>query len=145
MGASWISTTVVTDDEICAWLEPHLRGPALVAVDAPLIVRNAAGTSRHCDRVITSVFGSSHAGTHSANLGIASFAAGIRAERLASRLGIGTDPVLSPGEPLRRMIEVYPHPAMVSLFGLRFTLKYKAKGGRDRLSRRPLSLSLSDT
>jgi hypothetical protein len=28
------------------------------------------------------------------------------------------------------MIEVYPHPAIVSLFGLRFSLKYKAKRGR---------------
>lgn len=130
------STTVVTDDQICAWLEPHLRGPALVAVDAPLIVRNAAGTSRRCDRAITSVFGASHAGAHSANLGIASFAAGVRAERLAIRLGLGMDPVLAPGQPLRRMIEVYPHPAMVSLFGLRFTLKYKAKRGRDLPSRR---------
>ena len=130
------STTVVTDDEICAWLEPHLHGPALVAVDAPLIVRNPAGTSRRCDRAITSVFGSSHAGAHSANLGIASFAAGVRAERLAIRLGLGTDPVFAPGQPLHRMIEVYPHPAMVSLFGLRFTLKYKAKRGRDLPSRR---------
>jgi hypothetical protein len=34
------------------------------------------------------------------------------------------------------MIEVYPHPAMVSLFGLRFTLKYKAKRGRDIPTRR---------
>ena len=130
------STTVVTDDDICDWLEPHLHGPALIAVDAPLIVRNPAGTSRRCDRAITSVFGSNHAGAHSANLGIASFAAGVRAERLAVRLGLGTDPVLVPGQPLRRMIEVYPHPAMVSLFGLRFTLKYKAKRGRDLSSRR---------
>jgi len=129
------STSVVDDDEICAWLEPHLRGPALVAVDAPLIVRNAAGTSRPCDRTITSVFGSSHAGAHSANLGIAAFAAGIRAERLALRLDLGTDPTLPRGQPVRRMIEVYPHPAMVSLFGLRYTLKYKAKRGRDLRSR----------
>src|SRR6266498_3583244 len=120
------STTVVTDNDICDWLEPHLRGPALIAVDAPLIVRNEAGTGRPCDRALSRVFGSSHAGAHSANLGIAALAGGVRAERLAVRLGLGTDPALSAGKPLRRMIEVYPHPAMVSLFGLHYTLKYKA-------------------
>jgi hypothetical protein len=34
------------------------------------------------------------------------------------------------------MIEVYPHPAMVSLFGLSYTLKYKAKQGRSMDDRR---------
>jgi predicted RNase H-like nuclease len=130
------SRTVLSDDQICDWLEPYMGGPVLVAVDAPLIVRNPAGTSRPCDRKISKVFGASHAGAHSANLGLAAFSAGVRAERLARRLGLSTDPYIQPGQPVRRMIEVYPHPAMVSLFGLSFTLKYKAKRGRSVDDRR---------
>jgi predicted RNase H-like nuclease len=130
------SRTVVSDDQICDWLDPYLAGPVLVAIDAPLIVRNPAGTSRPCDRKISKVFGSSHAGAHSANLGLAAFSDGVRAERLARRLGLSTDPNIQPGQPLRQMIEVYPHPAMVALFGLSFALKYKAKRGRSMDDRR---------
>jgi predicted RNase H-like nuclease len=130
------SRTVVSDDQICDWLDPYMGCPVLVAVDAPLIVRNPAGTSRPCDRKISMVFGASQAGAHSANLGFAAFSGGVRAERLARRLGLSTDPYFQPGQPVRRMIEVYPHPAMVSLFGLPYTLKYKAKRGRTMDDRR---------
>jgi hypothetical protein len=41
------------------------------------------------------------------------------------------------------MIEVYPHPAMVSLFGLSFTLKYKAKRGRTVHDRRQAFAALT--
>ena len=129
------SATRTTDDEICSWLAPHLVGSALVAVDAPLIVQNAAGTSRECDRRISATFGSSQAGAHSANLGLPAFSEGVRADRLAKRLHLSTDPVFEPGVSIRRMIEVYPHPAMVSLFDLRVTLKYK-RGNHDFAKRR---------
>jgi predicted RNase H-like nuclease len=130
------SRTMVSDDQICDWMDSYMGCPVLVAVDAPLIVRNPAGTSRPCDRKISKVFSASHAGAHSANLGLAAFSDGVRAERLARRLGLSTDPNIQPGQPVRRMIEVYPHPAMVSLFGLSYTLKYKAKRGRSVDDRR---------
>lgn len=137
------SRTVVSDDQICDWLVPYMGFPVLVAVDAPLIVRNPTGTSRPCDRKISKVFGASHAGAHSANVGLAAFSAGVRAERLARRLGLSTDPYIEAGQPVRRMIEVYPHPAMVSLFGLSFTLKYKAKRGRSMDDRRQAFAALT--
>ena len=124
------SRSVVSDDQICDCLDPYMGCPVLVAVDAPLVVRNPAGTSRPCDRKISRVFGATQAGAHSANLGLAAFSGGVRAERLARRMGLSIDPYIEPGQPVRRMIEVYPHPAMVSLFGLSYTLKYKAKRGR---------------
>jgi predicted RNase H-like nuclease len=130
------SRTVVSDDQICDWLDPYMGCPVLVAVDAPLIVRNPAGSGRPCDRKISKVFGASHAGAHSANLGLAAFSDGVRAEGLARRLGLSIDPYIQPGQPVRRMIEVYPHPAMVSLFGLSYTLNYKAKRGRSMDDRR---------
>lgn len=130
------SATVTSDDEIVSWLEPHTTAGVLVAVDAPLIVRNPGGTARPCDRLITTVFGRHHAGAHAANLGLATFVGGVRAERLALRLGLDTDPDLQSMTETRRMIEVYPHPALVALFGLPLTLKYKAKAGRTPLSRK---------
>src|SRR3546814_14507906 len=53
-----------------------------------------------------------------------------RAETLARRFGWSVDPEErgSVGRPV--CIEVYPHPAMVSLFGLSSVLPYKSGRGR---------------
>ena len=116
-----------TDDEIVEWLAQHTGGSSLVAVDAPLIVKNPAGR-RPCEAQLSAVFGRYDAGTHPSNTAKPWFAAGTRGERLAHRLGLDIDPQsVSP----RRAIEVYPHPAIVVLFGLDRTIKYKHKRGRD--------------
>jgi predicted RNase H-like nuclease len=102
-------------------------------------VRNHTGR-RPCDTLISRCFGRYHAGAHSANLGLPSFRDGVRGERLAAALGIGIDPEFDVGRPVRRAIEVYPHPAIVALFDLPQTLKYKGKPGRTVESRK-LALS----
>jgi predicted RNase H-like nuclease len=58
-----------------------------------------------------------------------------RAERLAAALELDVDPHFAPRPPLRAAIEVYPHPAIVALFGLEKTLAYKAKRRRTLASR----------
>jgi predicted RNase H-like nuclease len=58
-----------------------------------------------------------------------SFRAGVRGGRIARELGLSIDPSFEPGSGVRRAIEVYPHPAIVALFELPLTLKYKAKVG----------------
>jgi predicted RNase H-like nuclease len=128
------STRVSTDDEIIGWLEPHLLAGCVVAIDAPLIVRNPTGR-RRCDQLISQCFGAQHASTHSANLGLDSFRNGVRGERIVGALSLDLDPEFAPGTHVRRAIEVYPHPAIVALFGLSVTLKYKAKPGRTLDSR----------
>jgi predicted RNase H-like nuclease len=55
---------------------------------------------------------------------------------LVRRLGFGFDPEAIGRRPLRLALEVYPHPALVSLFALPRTLKYKAKRGRTLAGRR---------
>src|SRR3546814_8972583 len=59
-----------------------------------------------------------------------------RAETLARRFGWSVDPEErgSVGRPV--CIEVYPHPAMVSLFGLSSVLPYKSGRGRTPEARR---------
>ncbi|MBC7264185.1 MAG: DUF429 domain-containing protein [Chloroflexi bacterium] len=100
-------------------------GPAWVAVDAPLIVPNQTGT-RPCDRLITQKFGRFQAGTYPANRQRRGGA--VRGERIAKALakyGFVQTLNLARGEKSRRIFEVYPHPAMISIFRLERTLKYK--------------------
>ena len=123
----WRLTQARTDSEILAWLEPVTARPCLVGIDAPIVVRNAAG-SRPCEKLVGRYFGRFGASCHSSNTANPAFAAGTRASRLAEGLGLDIDPGSAAEQ---RAIEVYPHPAIVVLFGLPSVLRYKAKPGRD--------------
>lgn len=121
-GALLRSTSAVTDAEIDGWLA-DLGGVVNVAIDAPLIVTNPSGM-RACERLVTRSYGAYEAGCHPSNLAMPHLDPP-RARALAQRHGWRTDPghtadVDSPGA-----IEVYPHAAMVGLFRLGRTLKYK--------------------
>lgn len=118
-----------TDEEIIERLRSVTSEPCLVAIDAPLVISNKTGR-RECERAISRCFGKHHAGAHSSNLGMSAFINGSRGARLCSQLSLEMDPEIAPLVPTRRAIEVYPHPALVALFALPLTLKYKAKRGR---------------
>lgn len=128
-GPLMASASVHTDQEITDFLAPYAARLATVAVDAPLIVTNATG-QRQCEREIGAVFGRYGAGAYPANTANPHFNPP-RAATLAAALGWSTDPAQAggPGAPI--CIEVYPHPAMVGLFILPYTLPYKGKKGRD--------------
>ena len=57
-----------TDEEIVAALEPFVDGECLVALDAPLIVRNATG-NRPAEAALNRDFARFDAGAHPANTG----------------------------------------------------------------------------
>lgn len=131
-GAFVDSATVTTDDEIVAWVEA-IGAPVIAAgVDAPLIVTNPTG-QREAERAVNAAFRRYKAGTHPTNLARPGMNPP-RAARLADRLdwtkqarrGTAASPAC---------IEVYPHPAMVTLFGLTERLAYKDKA-RFSLARR---------
>ena len=124
----------LTDDlDIAAWITAHTEEAGTwVAIDAPLVVANETG-ARPCDREITRLFGRSYAGTHPVNRGNLQRYGGLRGERLARLLeerGFTHALPIEPEAKTRRMLEVYPHPAMVTLFGLNQILKYKPRPGR---------------
>jgi len=106
------------DDNLFAFLDQHLGGAhAFIAMDAPVICRNLEG-ARPVDRLTHVHFGRFKAGAHPCNL-----ARCRRPPRVATKLEkrgftIGT-------EGRRVVAEVYPHPAMVRLFGLNERIPYK--------------------
>jgi predicted RNase H-like nuclease/ppGpp synthetase/RelA/SpoT-type nucleotidyltranferase len=119
-------STVRSDDEIGDALAAYVEGDCLVAIDAPLIVKNATG-NRPAEAALNRDFARFDAGAHPSNTGKPEFRDGTRGGRLCSRFGLDLNP--RSGRP-RRAIEVYPHPATISLFRLGRTLKYKQKPGR---------------
>jgi predicted RNase H-like nuclease/ppGpp synthetase/RelA/SpoT-type nucleotidyltranferase len=129
---------VRTDDEIETALAPYADGGCVVAIDAPLIVRNATG-NRPAEAALNRDFARFDAGAHPSNTAKPEFADGTRGQRIAGRLGLDLNP--RSGRP-KRAIEVYPHPATVALFRLGRTLKYKNKPGRTLVSLRGDLLSL---
>ncbi|TWG91497.1 putative RNase H-like nuclease [Nocardioides sp. J9] len=118
---------VRTDDDIEAALASYVEGECLVAVDAPLIVRNETG-NRPAEKALNKDFARFDAGAHPSNTGKPEFRDQPRAARICARLGLDINPW---SRRPRRGIEVYPHPATVALFRLGRTLKYKDKPGRD--------------
>jgi len=127
-----------TDAAIGAALAPYVAGDCLVAIDAPLVVRNATG-NRPCEAALNRDFARFDAGAHPSNTRKPEFATEPRGARLARALDLDIDPQ---SRARRRGIEVYPHPATVALFRLGRTLKYKNKPGRslDQLRDELLSL-----
>ena len=123
------SGAVRSDDEIAAFVADHCAGAVVAAIDAPLIVPNQTGR-RGCDAAVSREFGRFHAGAYPANRSLGVFDPP-RAATLADRFGWDVDPATPPGAGASVAIEVYPHPAMVLLFGLARVLPYKAKKGRD--------------
>jgi predicted RNase H-like nuclease len=104
------------------WVEP--AEPAVVAVDAPTLISNPGGM-RLADRLAHRYFGQYHAGCYPANLG-RPFAQRTTefGQSLVGR-GFLHAPTIVPQQPGRYQIEVFPHPAIVHLFGLNRILKYK--------------------
>jgi predicted RNase H-like nuclease len=120
--------------EILGWiLKEHGSGSAVVAVDAPLIIRNQTGI-RPAERELNRDFRRFHAGCHPANLGRPIAANVIAFSDLLENAGFRHEAAVHQRQPGRFQIEVHPHAATVSLFGLERILKYK-RGARDARAR----------
>ncbi|MDX6371342.1 MAG: hypothetical protein QOD98_330, partial [Nocardioidaceae bacterium] len=114
-------SAVRTDKEIAAAVAPYAEGRLVAGIDAPLVVTNATG-SRPAEQQLSADFRRFNAGTHPSNTGKPEFANGTRGAQVAELLGLTIH---------ETALEVYPHAAIVALFGLDKTLTYKAKPGRD--------------
>src|SRR5680860_70789 len=86
---------------------------------------------RPCEALVGQSFARFGAGAYPANRRNASFMPEPRGARLAAEMNWDMDPSTPPGVGQRVCIEVYPHPAMVSLFPLDYVIPYKLKRGRE--------------
>jgi predicted RNase H-like nuclease len=121
-------------DEILSWVQSEGgSGTAVAAVDAPLIIRNQTGI-RPAERQLNGDFRRFHAGCHAANLG-RPFARNVIAfsQRLEA-LGFRHGASITARQEGRFQIEVHPHAATVTLFGLDRIVKYK-RGTREQKAR----------
>jgi len=115
-------------------------GPAIVAVDAPLVVPNETGR-RPAEAALSAQFREYEAGAHPANRRRLALEEGrVRGEELVTRLAALDLPFahvdrIGAGAGGRLVTEVFPHPAMVAIFELPRTLKYKARPGRGPAAR----------
>jgi predicted RNase H-like nuclease len=114
-----------TDEELLGFLAAHDRDGAVLALDAPLVVTNPAGTRRGCEAELQRRYGQLGAGPYPANLGL--LGGRVRAMELVERSG--RPYVTVPRDPGQRAgwwaVEVFPAPALVELGALERAVRYK--------------------
>lgn len=121
------------DDEVIAFVREQAGDePAIVAIDAPLSVPNQGGR-RPAEVEITQMFARYQAGAHPANRNRLARDGVVRGEALLERLldqGFVHRTEVMAQVPVRQIIEVYTHPAIVSIFDLDRIIRYKARPNR---------------
>lgn len=110
--------------DIFAWVDRFCPDAGIVAVDAPTLIPNQTG-SRVPDRLAHKYFGRFHAGCYPANLSLPFADRTLGVGLSLEARGFEHAPTIEPHQPGRYQIEVFPHPAMIHLFGLDQILKYK--------------------
>lgn len=118
-------------DNIVTWIDPE-RDDWVVAVDGPLVIRNETG-QRIADKQASTLYSQPYqAGAHTANLNRfgRDHRGGQLLKRLKKRHGTLVEEFavlkkLKKQKKRRLVFETYPHIAMVELFGLNRTIKYK--------------------
>lgn len=121
------------DDEVLAFVQEHAGDePAIVAIDAPLSVPNQGGR-RPAEVEITHMFARYQAGAHPANRNRLARDGVVRGEALLEKLmeqGFEHRTEVTAQVPVRQIVEVYTHPAIVSIFDLQRIIRYKARPRR---------------
>ena len=138
--------TRVGVDAIVEWIEPS-RDDWVVAVDAPLIVRNRTG-SRQADKDATTAYGRFEAGAYPANLNLLGddHAGGRLWEALLEAGGQLVERAPQDVKSGSLVFETYPHVAMVEMFELEQTIKYKPGRGvaQQRIGQRQLAETIRE-
>jgi predicted RNase H-like nuclease len=119
-------TTKSEVTEIFNWIDQWVssKESALIAVDAPTIIPNQTG-ARLPDKLTHKYFGKYHAGCYPANLNLPFATRTVGFGNQLQTKGFVHAPSITPQQLGRYQIEVFPHPAIVHLFGLDKILKYK--------------------
>jgi predicted RNase H-like nuclease/cytidine deaminase len=120
--------TLYPDSSVSEFVSDYATADTVVAIDAPLIIANETG-QRSCETAIGRRYGSRDASCHTSNLTLYRDASSVAlTSALLAEGFVHVDPT---GAPEGRIIaEVFLHAAMVALWNLPKTIKYK-KGSID--------------
>ncbi|MEO1429439.1 MAG: DUF429 domain-containing protein [Cyanobacteria bacterium J06633_8] len=123
--------------DILLWIDNCVKTGenGIIAVDAPTLIPNATG-SRLPDKLTHKYFGKYHAGCYPANLGLPFAQRTVNFGLELESRGYLHAATMEAQKLGRYQIEVFPHPAIVQLFGLQKILKYK----KGKISNRHLEL-----
>ncbi len=115
-------------DSVFDFILAHRAETTVVAIDAPLVIRNAAG-QRQCERLVTQKFGAAHAGAYPSNLTLYPNAGSVALAHELEAAGFRhcAAPDRAWDESGDWFFEVYHHPAQVVLFNRNRIIKYKKK------------------
>lgn len=118
---------------IVDFVRQHSSADTVVAIDASLVVKNKTG-QRPCETAIGRTFGRNHASCHSSNLSRPHATTGMRLVEELEKIGFQHDFDIDQEKtrPGKWVIEVYPHPAMIRLFGLERIISYKKGSAAQR-------------
>jgi predicted RNase H-like nuclease len=119
-----VSPPLRSTDAVLAFVRVHATTETVLAVDAPLVIVNETG-QRVCETLVGKRYGSREASCHTSNLGLYPQASSVRLTRALETDGFVHVEQLDAERTGRIILEVYPHAAMVALFDLAKTIKYK--------------------
>lgn len=112
-------------------IRPYLESAAVIAIDAPLIVKNI-DKSRPCEIALSKEYGANHASCYPSNLTL--FKGQPASAKLADWLSAKHGFVHAPDADSapKVMMEVYPNAAFIALTDRKHTIKYKKGKVEDR-------------
>src|SRR5262245_44421550 len=96
----------------------------VVAIDAPLIIKNETG-QRSCETLVGQRYGSRNASCHTSNLTLHPNAAGVALLNKLLRSGFEHFDITDDTQRGKLVAEVYPHAAMIALWDLPTVIRYK--------------------
>lgn len=119
-----VSQLVGPGDSVADFITTHATASTVVAIDAPLIIVNQTG-QRACETAIGKRYGSRDASCHTSNLGLYPEASSAALTEQLLAQGFSHVDSKATQQQDRIIMEVYPHAAMVELWNLKKTIKYK--------------------
>lgn len=130
-----LSSDIRTLQGITDFVVKHAVKNSVVAVDAPLVVKNDTG-QRICETDVGRAFGRFGASCHSTNRRRLHFEAGERLVQALHKHNFVHEFRIEDAKHRggRWIFEVYPHPAMIRLFGLDRVLSYEKGTANTRRS-----------
>lgn len=104
------------------------RNPDLVTIDMPVATRPIDGR-READNLVSEAFGGAGCGTHTPNRDRpGALGAALSAGLVEAGFPLATKSTIAPAVP--RLVEVYPHPALLSLLEGNYRVMYKCAKAR---------------